>query len=432
MNQVKATKSSTQSPAEATPSCTIQHLPMEIKELIFRELDTPDALRASLVCREWNAIISGDPLWKFFLGRDFKPRADAPPTENYREVYKERHTLHSNLVNGLCTRTALPHKKFPNIQSIIYADRKVIASFYSPEILIWNFETGDKHNTYKEHTRTVTSLLYADEKFFSGSHDRSIKAWDLNTNTWLYDLKGDADIPFSLASGDQMLFSGCLSGRIKIWDLSTNTLLHDLGEQTDAINRLIYIDGMLISGHAYGKIISWDFNNNQESNTNSTIENSPENDIRHSNLINGKYTQYIFEEGHHGGIHALIYANGKLISGSSDDTIKIWDISTRTCLHTLEGHTDTIRFLVEVEGKLVSCSDDGTVKIWDIETGECLHTLRAIDYIMDGCTVAIVGAYGDGKLILGYSNSKIEIWDFNRNPAVAQIADDTPNNQLHQ
>ncbi len=412
------------------PPRTIQDLPVEIRELIFRELDAPDALRASLVCWEWNAIISGNPLWKFFLGRDFKPRGDAPPpTENYREVYKKRHTLHSNLINGVCTRTALPRKKkCHSFRSLIYADKKVIASSYKPKVWIWNLETGGPHDLLKGHTVEAASLIYADGKLFSGCHDSSIKAWDLSTNSWLYDLNGDTDIAFTLASGDKLLFSGCISGRIKIWDLSTNILLHDLGEQTDTINCLVYIDGMLISGHAYGKIMMWDFNNNQES----TTENSPDTDIRHLNLINGVYIQHIFEEGHRGGINALIHANGKLISGSSDNTIKVWDIRTRTCLHTLTEHSDTVRILIDADGKLVSCSDDGTVKIWDIDTGECLHTFQAIDYSAPTCNVIIAAAYSDGKLILAFSSGQIEIWDFNCNPAVAQITDATPNNQLHQ
>jgi len=53
-----------------------------------------------------------------------------------------------------------------------------------------------------------------------------------------------------------------------------------------------------------------------------------------------------------------------LASGSVDKTIKIWQVSSGECIHTLCGHTDTVTSLcVNVEGKLVSASWDKTLKM---------------------------------------------------------------------
>ena len=68
----------------------------------------------------------------------------------------------------------------------------------------------------------------------------------------------------------------------------------------------------------------------------------------------------------------------KIISGSYDNTIKIWDANTGQCLKTLEGHSDdVISVAYSPDGKkIVSGSSDKTIKIWDAKKGECLKTLE--------------------------------------------------------
>jgi WD40 repeat protein len=35
----------------------------------------------------------------------------------------------------------------------------------------------------------------------------------------------------------------------------------------------------------------------------------------------------------------------QIISGSRDNTVKVWDASTGSCVHTLEGHGDAVSFV---------------------------------------------------------------------------------------
>ena len=68
----------------------------------------------------------------------------------------------------------------------------------------------------------------------------------------------------------------------------------------------------------------------------------------------------------------------RVVSGSEDRTIKIWDAHTRMCLQTLRGHTDFVNSVaVSPDGtQIVSGSWDKTIKIWDATTGNCLQTLN--------------------------------------------------------
>ncbi|MEE1203610.1 MAG: hypothetical protein UHN59_04835, partial [Bacteroidales bacterium] len=76
-------------------------------------------------------------------------------------------------------------------------------------------------------------------------------------------------------------------------------------------------------------------------------------------------------EGHSEYVYSVAYSpdGTKIISGSKDKTIKIWDANTGECLKTLEGHSDDVRSVAfSLDGtKIISGSFDKTVKIWGEE-----------------------------------------------------------------
>ena len=77
---------------------------------------------------------------------------------------------------------------------------------------------------------------------------------------------------------------------------------------------------------------------------------------------------------HSGSIASLVIMDEWIVSGSDDNSIKIWD-REGSCLRTLEGHSGTVASLAIMDEWIVSGSDDETVKIWDRE-GNCLRTLE--------------------------------------------------------
>ena len=59
-------------------------------------------------------------------------------------------------------------------------------------------------------------------------------------------------------------------------------------------------------------------------------------------------------------------SNGNLISGSYDNTIKIWSLENKMCITTLHGHNNAVWDLTQLKnGKLVTGSWDKTIKIWE-------------------------------------------------------------------
>ncbi|MEJ6483261.1 ribosome assembly protein 4, partial [Nostoc punctiforme UO1] len=113
-------------------------------------------------------------------------------------------------------------------------------------------------------------------------------------------------------------------------------------------------------------------------------------------------------EGHSSRVYSIGFSpDGKtLASGSGDNTIKLWDVSTGKAIKTLTGHSNTVYSVgFSPDGKtLASGSGDNTIKLWDVSTGKAIKTLTG-----HSNTVYSVGFSPDGKtLASGSSDNTIK------------------------
>ncbi|MEO0532819.1 MAG: NACHT domain-containing protein [Cyanobacteria bacterium P01_A01_bin.123] len=105
-----------------------------------------------------------------------------------------------------------------------------------------------------------------------------------------------------------------------------------------------------------------------------------------------------------------IHRNEKLLaSGSTDNLVKLWDIKSEKCLENLSGHNDPV-LSVSFDSHssiLASGSADNSVKLWDIKSGQCLKTLHG-----HSDSVLSVEFLLYGKLLAsGSADKTIRIWD---------------------
>lgn len=68
-------------------------------------------------------------------------------------------------------------------------------------------------------------------------------------------------------------------------------------------------------------------------------------------------------EGHEGGVWALEYYGNTLVSGSTDRSVRVWDIERARCTQIFHGHTSTVRCLQIVLPSEVGKKADGTVEM---------------------------------------------------------------------
>ncbi|BAY88615.1 MULTISPECIES: NB-ARC domain-containing protein [unclassified Tolypothrix] len=104
--------------------------------------------------------------------------------------------------------------------------------------------------------------------------------------------------------------------------------------------------------------------------------------------------------------------DGKLlISGSDDNTLKIWNLETGEETLALTGHTKFITAVaVTPNGKyIISSSGDRTIKVWEINTGQLVFTLTG-----HTSSVNAVAVTSDSQFVIsGSSDTTVKIWNLN-------------------
>lgn len=107
--------------------------------------------------------------------------------------------------------------------------------------------------------------------------------------------------------------------------------------------------------------------------------------------------------GHKAEVASLdLSGDGKrLVSGSVDNTIKVWDLDSGKETLSLRGHANVVTSLaLSGNGKrLFSGSEDHTVKLWDLDAGRDTLTLRG--HTGDVTSLALSG---DGKRLFSGSH----------------------------
>ncbi|XP_030561188.1 F-box/WD repeat-containing protein 7 isoform X2 [Drosophila novamexicana] len=135
---------------------------------------------------------------------------------------------------------------------------------------------------------------------------------------------------------------------------------------------------------------------------NRIVSGSDDNTLKVWSAVNGKCLRTLV--GHTGGVWSSQMSGNIIISGSTDRTLKVWDMESGSCVHTLQGHTSTVRCMHLHGNKVVSGSRDATLRVWDIELGTCLHVLV-------GHLAAVRCVQYDGKLIVsGAYDYMVKIW----------------------
>ncbi|KAJ1309824.1 hypothetical protein OPQ81_006589 [Rhizoctonia solani] len=285
-----------------------------------------------------------------------------------------------NMETGLEVQCLKGHTRA--IRALQFDAAKLITASMDHTLKVWNWRNGTCVRTLEGHTEGVVCLNYDSNVLASGSVDTTVKVWNFRTGE-CFTLRGHRDWvnavhlwdgPGSEAKGDQeldldpgkMLFSASDDGTIRLWDLNLRTCIRQFTGHVGQVQsiRLVMLDGGCGDDDKQVRQQEKDGRLREEKNgpVPVLISGSLDNTIRIWDVESGKARKTLF--GHIEGVWSVQSDKLRVVSASHDRTIKVWNHGDGTCVATLVGHRGAVTCLALGDDKIVSGSDDGDIRVW--------------------------------------------------------------------
>lgn len=239
---------------------------------------------------------------------------------------------------------------------------RVITALTNRKLELWDVNSTHRINLFNEdvvypHERLSDFTISHDGRFVALVwEDGACNVWDLKTGMCHPYLNDPMFSAVVLSGGKKLITTGDEEGTLLIWGLKKGD--RDVDTIRVACKELLE-KIVLLPDEKHVLFTSWD------------------NTIGLCNLDSGKIVGRLY--GHTGRVKCLaVDSAGKyVVSGSADESIRLWDVSNQDCICTLKGHRKWIICVdITPDGQLAVSSDGDTVKLWELTKGECLLSIK--------------------------------------------------------
>ncbi|KAG8881225.1 hypothetical protein FRB98_004456 [Tulasnella sp. 332] len=364
-------------------------------------------------------------------------------TRPWKDVYSERLMIARNWRLGRATVTALKGHT-DGVMCLEFNEKLMHPSFpilitasYDCTVRVWNMETGVEVRRLLGHTMAVRALQFDECKLVTASMDRTLRLWNWRTGQCIRTLEGHSAGVVCLAFDSNVLVSGSVDKTVKVWNFRTGDCFTLRGHldwvnavqiwDSTAVGSSVGVVGqptldpgkMVFSASDDGTIKLWDLMSRScvrqfcghvgqvqsiqlvlvdDSQDEPILEDEP---MGSSSSDGGETLAHsIISSGHPSGRTPI------LVSGSLDNTIRVWDVESGKRIKTLFGHIEGVWAVACNNLRLVTGSHDKTIKIWNREGGKCTATLVG----HRGAVTCL--AVGDDKIVSGSDDGDVRIWNF--------------------
>lgn len=298
---------------------------------------------------------------------------------------------------------------------------------------IWEVATGKDVSRLSGHQGPIHSLAYAPDGrlIATGSADQTIRLWDPAKGTMIRQLAGqDLIRALAFAPDGQTLASAGADGVVRLWHVATGAEIRTIEAHKEGATAIAFAsDGRILASGGGDKIIRlWDV--------------TPAANPQFSPLLlagipwghrpgfvpilQGIEVYRLDRDVRHWDAHAqavtglrFLRGDRKLISASTDATIRLWDPARGTEQRRLGGRIGNIACLaLSKDGGRVGIGDErSTIHVWDLESGK--ETIPADGHFG---TVGRVGYLDSGGTLLTAANDgTVRVWDAQSLHAVRQL-----------
>lgn len=245
----------------------------------------------------------------------------------------------------------------------------------------------DKLCSYYGHEGPIWGLDRTQNILFTGSYDRTIKLWGVRTGQCIHTLRGHSSWVSSIKYEPKFekLISGSWDATIKIWNMKNyQSELEIINGKNNCICCLVsnLSSGVIYAGTEEkvikefnidkGGVVTKRFKGHKQRINSLKLSNhyifsgSGDKEGRVWDIRTGKTE--ITLQGHTKGITCIDFdeISNRIYSSSLDTTIKIWDIRKNDKeIRTLVGHSFGVNSIAFDQEKLISGSKDSSIKIWN-------------------------------------------------------------------
>ncbi|MEY3221409.1 MAG: hypothetical protein RLZZ203_265 [Cyanobacteriota bacterium] len=280
----------------------------------------------------------------------------------------------------------------------------ILASGSRGETKLWDLAKGELIETLSEYpwlvrdlVNEVNSLAFSTDgqTLVTVGADSTVKIWHtgaLDLIDILHKHHGDVRCVTFTPDGKILATAGH-DRKILFWNLRDRQVENILSlDDTAAHSMVLSEDGQILIIGSYRKIKVW-----------------------HTSLINKQKNCQETEPrytlmGHSHIVSSLAMSvDAKfLVSGSQDQTIRVWNLATGELFHTLKGHKDSVHAVALSPDQqiIASGSADKTIKLWHLESGELLGTFTGHTNTVTALSFTTSGE----MLVSGSLDKTIKIW----------------------
>jgi WD40 repeat protein/DNA-directed RNA polymerase subunit RPC12/RpoP len=128
--------------------------------------------------------------------------------------------------------------------------------------------------------------------------------------------------------------------------------------------------------------------------------------------------------GHTNEVRSItITPDGKrILSGSADNTVRVWDAGSGREVAKLEGHTNSIWTVVALQdnSRALSGGFDNTLRLWDLASGKCLKTIECWTNEADDVFGIDVNPAGT-QALSGHRDGSVRLWNIETGECMATL-----------